>query len=379
MSIRLPRNAQLWLPGLLKHQIDRLSRRTRPEGPIDILFCLADHYEPDFGNPGLDVERERVKAWVQGYPRMASRFADSDGRPPRHTFFYPAEKYTPEHLDALAGLCRDGYGEVEVHLHHDNDTSSALHERLAEFRDTLFHRHGLLRKNKAGEITFGFIHGNWALDNSREDGRWCGVNDELTVLRKLGCYADFTLPAAPDTSQTRTVNSIYYAVDDPARPRSHEYGVAAAVGVAPPPDGLLMIQGPLTFDWQRRIGGVLPGMENGAVDASPAHHLLLDRFRRWVDVGVSVEGRPDWVFIKVHTHGAKEDNAEVLLGEGAERFHADINRHFNDGTHYRLHYVTAWEMAKVVRAAELGCSGSPGEYFLQDEGQSPTDHAPVVA
>ena len=37
---------------------------------------------------------------------------------------------------------------------------------------------------------FGFIHGNWCLDNSRADGRWCGLNNELILLRELGCYAD---------------------------------------------------------------------------------------------------------------------------------------------------------------------------------------------
>jgi hypothetical protein len=234
-----------------------------------------------------------------------------------------------------------------------------LRERLSWFRDVLFQQHGLLRRDRKGRITFGFIHGNWALDNARPDGKWCGVNDELTILNELGCYADFTLPAAPDPSQTRTINRIYYAVDDPRRPRSHEYGPRVRVGGSPPSGGLLIIQGPLTFDWRRRICRVFPGLENGAVDASDAHLPTADRFRSWVDAGISVEGRPEWVFVKVHTHGAPEDNASALLGPLMEQFHADITRTFNDGLAFRLHYVTAYEMACLVKAAEAGLTGNP--------------------
>ena len=69
-------------------------------------------------------------------------------------------------------------------------------------------RHGLLSRDRyTGEVGYGFIHGNWALDNSRPDGRMCGVDNELDVLRETGCYADFTLPSAPSPTQTRKINS----------------------------------------------------------------------------------------------------------------------------------------------------------------------------
>ena len=130
------------------------------------------------------VQRERVERWRRGYPPSIAGLTDSVGRPPRHSFFYPAEEYEPEHLDALAELCRQGLGEVEVHLHHDGDTSENLRATLIEFKEKLYHKHALLAKNATGEITYGFIHGNWALDKSRRDGRCCGVNDELTVRRE---------------------------------------------------------------------------------------------------------------------------------------------------------------------------------------------------
>ena len=356
----LTRNAHLWLPDLLAA---RWRRSVAPsDTPTDILFCIADHFEPAHGAPGLGVERARVRTWLEQLPQLAARFRDADGRPPRHTFFYPAEQYRSEHLDALGFLCEAGLGEVEIHLHHDDDTSEGLHATLREYARRLFVEHGLLTSGPTGMPAYGFIHGNWALDNARPDGRHCGVNDELTVLRETGCFADFTMPAAPDVSQSRTVNRLYYAVDDPARPRSHDRGVEAHVGQEPPPDGLLLVQGPLTLDWRRRTFGVLPGLDVATIDASPGYVPSLRRFRKWVDARIGVSGRPDWVFIKVHTHGAPERNAATLLGPTMAALHEAISREFNDGQRHRLHYVTAREMFNVVRAAEAGECGDPGQY-----------------
>src|SRR5262249_49674898 len=163
------------------------------------------------------------------------RSRDSDGRAPRHTFFYPVEEYEPELMAPLAGLCAAGFGEVEVHLHHDNDTAENLRQTLADFRDTLAEGHGLLGRDRTTrEVTYCFIHGNWALCNARADGRCCGVDNEIAVLRETGCRVDMTMPAAPNETQTPTINSIYYAVNRPG-PCSHNTGTP--VGAAPAPEG----------------------------------------------------------------------------------------------------------------------------------------------
>lgn len=257
-------------------------------------------------------------------------------------------------------MCRAGFGEVEVHLHHDADTPEHLGATLGEFVATLRDRHGLLSRDAAGRVAYAFIHGNWALNNARPDGRWCGVNDEIAILRGTGCYADLTLPAAPDPCQTTTVNSIYYATGDHHRPKGHDRGRRAAVGRTAPADALLMIQGPLALGWKRRGPFVVPRVENGQIDRATVP--TLERFRQWVDVGIAVEGRPEWVFVKIHTHGAPERNADVLLGPATVRFHEAIGRAFNDGSRYRLHYVTAREMANIVKAAEDGATGNPNDY-----------------
>jgi hypothetical protein len=68
------------------------------------------------------------------------------------------------------------------------------------------------------------------------------------------------------------------------------------------------------------------------------------------------------VFVKLHTHGAPERNARTLLGDSMADLHAALGREFNDGRTYRLHYVTAREMANIVAAAEAGERGNAGAF-----------------
>lgn len=351
------RRVFVWLPGYLR----RLARgRPRHAGPLHVIFCFVDHFEPGWGGADVDQQRARVRRWCERYPRLCEGHRDADGRPPRHTFFFPDDEYRPEHLRDLAELCRAGYGEIEVHVHHDRDTADGLRARLRTFVRALDHDHGAVPVAPAtGRPAWAFVHGNWALDNSRPDGRWCGVDDELTVLAGEGCYADFTLPSAPDVTQTRTVNSIYYATDDPARGKSHDRGEPVRVGGAPRGD-LVIVQGPLALNWRRRKHGVLPRIENGEIRAT--NPPLRDRVDLWVRTHVHVAGRPEWVFVKVHTHGAPERETDTLLGPAADAMFRDLETRYNDGRRHVLHYVTARELYNIVKAAEAGLGGDPGRY-----------------
>jgi hypothetical protein len=331
-----------------------------PSGTIDILVCVADHYEPAWLGASLDVQRRRVDEWVEKLPALCDRHRDSDGCGYRHSFFFPAEEYQPDHLDKLAHLCRQGFGDVEVHLHHDRDTAENLRRSLLQFTSTLHERHGLLRKSdETGQIEYAFIHGNWALDNSMPDGSGCGVNDEITVLRDTGCYLDMTFPSAPSPNQPPTINSIYYATDDPRRPNSHAVGVPVRAGAAPVGD-LMLIQGPLTLNWRSRVKGIAPRIENGELtgDNPPTP----ERADLWIRQGIHVANQPNWVFVKLHTHGAQESNAGVMFGAEFDRTLSHLERRYNDGVRYRLHYVTAREMYLIAKAAEAGCTGNAGRF-----------------
>jgi hypothetical protein len=352
-SIRA-RNLDRWLLPYLQQQLS--SRRRAPGQPVRVLLAIADHFEPHNGEVDDARARSRVDRWAQEYPKLFGHFRDSDGQPPRHTFYYPLEQYDRSEMAALTELCRDGFGEVEVHLHHDNDTSANLRQRLIEYRDMLAQRHlQLARHRRTGELTYGFVHGNWALANCRADGRWCGVDDELDILKETGCYADFTFPSAPERTQPRRINKIYYAnckghPQDPSDP-----SLETSRGETPS-NGLMLIPGPLTLDWRRRKWGLLPRIENACVQSSQPP--TLDRLHLWINAGVCLANRPDWLFVKLHTHGAPERNQAIVLGEPMVQFHRALAVHARQHPEFSFHYVTTREMYNLARAAEAGWTGS---------------------
>lgn len=351
------RNIQTWLWSFIRQDW----RAPAPEGVTrHVMFCFVDHYEPMWKQPDYETECRRVERWRQDYPKLCEGLKDADGRSPIHTFFYPEEEYRPEHLDKLVELCRMGLGEIDIHLHHDKDTEAGLREKLRRFTRTLVERHDALPIDPAtGQVRWSFIHGNWALDNCHPTGYGCGVNNELIVLREEGCYADYTLPAAPDPCQTSTINQIYYATDDPHRSKSHDTGERVKVGGQPVGD-LMLIQGPLGFMWRNRKFGLIPRIENADIRTSSPP--TPERVDKWIETGIHVQGKPEWIFVKIHTHGTQERDMDTLLGPSMRRAYEHLQAKYNDGKNWQLHYTSAREMYNIVKAAERNLPGDPGQY-----------------
>lgn len=349
------KNLHTWLGGYARDLVRR-ARAPRVEGPRHLLFALCDHYEPLWGDASAGVGEARVRAWRQGYPRVVEGFRDADGRAPRHSFFFPGEQYAPEYLDSLAELTAEGYGEVELHLHHDGDTSATVREKIEDSLQA-FAAHGHFSRDPDGRVRYAFIHGDWALANARKSGRNCGVDDELEVLFDTGCYADFTFPSAPDSCQPNVVNLVFWPMGDLSQRRPYDHFEGARVGVFRD-DRVLMFCGPLAP--ARRPGRLAVRIESGALTGvdppSPA------RIRSWVSQNIHIAGRPEWVFVKVYTHGAPEETADSLLGEGGRALHSELTGRYNDGRDWVLHYVTAREMYNVARAALDGRTGDPCQY-----------------
>ena len=107
------RHLDRWLGSYLLMGWRRRGRVRTKE--IHLLLCIADHYEPGNGGASEHQADERVHSWLRNYPAVLGGFRDCDGRPPQHTFFYPIEQYNAAHVAALAALCHQGFGEVEVH------------------------------------------------------------------------------------------------------------------------------------------------------------------------------------------------------------------------------------------------------------------------
>lgn len=339
------RKIQNWV---IPYFIRSIKQSFSPVGPKHVFLCICDHFEPLWNQADQQKGLERVKNWCQKYPEIAKKHQDSDGKIPKYTFFYPIEEYKPEYMELLANLCHQGYGEVEIHLHHDNDTAENLRKQLIDFKTLLADKYKLLSRDKdTNEIKYGFIHGNWALDNSRPDGRWCGVNNELQILEETGCYADFTMPSAPDITQTSTINSIYYAIDDPNTPKSHNFGTLAMKGKSQ--KGLLMVQGPLMLNRKNRKWGIVPKIENGSLSYDV--HITLDRVKLWVKANIHIQNAPEFVFIKLYTHGCQERNMDYLLNGGLNELFSQFNE-YCQSNEMKLSYVSSREMFNIIKAVE---------------------------
>ncbi|WP_193408708.1 hypothetical protein [Thalassotalea crassostreae] len=357
-AIIVKKNLHLWLPHYLKRKL--LVKKTTQQ-PVHLMFCFVDHFEPQWGKDiSIEQERKRVDDWHINYPKVATKYKDADGVHPIHSFFYPEEEYRFEHLDKIADLCCQGLGEIEVHLHHHNDTEENLTQTLLSFTQTLHNDHGAFTYDDEGKkLQYAFIHGNWCLNNSRPDGTMCGVNNELVILKDTGCFVDMTFPSAPSDTQPALANEIYYATDIIGQPKSHDRGTPVAVNKTESGD-LMLITGPLGLNWKHRKKGVFPQIENadvrGSMPATP------ERVDLWVDSAIHVKGKPEWRFIKIHTHGTQEESQEALLGKSFEDMCQYLQQHYNDGEKFVLHYVSAREMYNIVKAAENNEQGSPNEY-----------------
>jgi hypothetical protein len=353
-----------WLPNYLWQRV----ARQRPPDRTHVIFALADHFEPAIvpedgaaRAPYAEQER-RLENWCQEYPRRFTNYRDAEGQPFVHTYFYPAEQYDQRLISRLAEHCHAGWGEIEIHLHHGvgaPDSAENTRRQLVEFRDRLAGEHGCLSYwGKSAQPAYAFVHGNFALANSN-NGMACGVDNEMQVLAETGCYGDFTLPAgAFHQAQTGKINSIYEC-DLPLTERApHRKGRDVARGRVPQVFPVV-VQGPLMLDFDARNGSRRWRIDNAALTGpNPAS---LHRLRLWKRAAIAVEGRPDWLFIKLHCHGMDPRHEGATLGTAMQEF----LRKLVDGAEERketLHFVSAREMVNIILAACDGKEGNPGEY-----------------
>lgn len=354
-----------WMPALCWQ---RLARRPQAAGPRHLIVALADHFEPSIvpdapagTYASMNEQERRLEDWCRAYPAAAGTYRDADGYPLRHTYFFPAEQYEKALVGQLAEHCQAGWGEIEIHLHHGihaPDTPENTRKALVEFRDTLA-AHGCLSTWEGqGSPRYAFVHGNWALANS-SGGRFCGVDEEMQILADTGCYADFTLPSAPDRAQTAKINSLYECALPLDRRAPHRRGRDLRRG-RPPRTFPLIVQGPLAIHaTRRRDRWPAPRIENG--ELTGACPPTLERLRLWQRAAITVKGRPDWVFIKLHCHGMDPRDTPALLGGPTQQFLQALIEDARRSGHF-VHFVTAREMTNILLAACDGREGSPGAF-----------------
>jgi hypothetical protein len=319
------------------------------KGPTHLLVMFADHFEP---NRQVSTTDE----WMRRYTAMASRHRDVSGRPPQHTWFYPAEQWEEPIMRILLDGVRRGFGEVEFHFHHDYDTVESLRPRLESALDQF----ATLGFNRTvdGQTRFAFVHGNFGLDNSNGP-YYCGVPNEIALLRELGAFADFSFPSIYLDSQPPFVNDIV-AVRDDDRPKSYAAPLPLSLLRRGEAD-MMMFEGPLIFAPTWNMRRLFLELDDG--DVHPSMPASPKRIPRWVRANVHVPQRPEWVFIKLFAHGAESpEDIEAVTGDDFDETLSYLEQHYNDGENYVLHYVTAREAYNIAMAAVDGQSGNPESY-----------------
>jgi hypothetical protein len=331
-----------------------------------LIFIIANHFEPSWKAKGFhdaETQMRRMDDWYKMARATGEAVKDSDGTKFRHTNFYPAEQYDARILDKMAEMQAEGLGETEIHLHHGveaPDTAENLRGILSEFRDILAEKHkALSRWNGKGKPMYAFVHGNLALANSC-GGKFCGVDEEMQILQETGCYADFTLPSAPDETQVPVINQIYECALPLSEKIPHRKGRRLEV-FGKTPQLPLIFQGPLVFNWTRRIRGIpVPRIEDGALVHNQPMNLA--RLRRWISANVTVAGKSEWIFIKLYCHGFFDHDQSACIGEDARRFFSEIIENGERTGDYTVHFATAREAFNIALAAVEGRTGTPNDF-----------------
>lgn len=336
--------------------------------PVHVMFCFVDHWEASIYGKVWDNRIFEPEAahladhWLKDYRQMAAIHHDADGRRPQHTWF--TYQLAAGALKRIAKCAFLGLGEQEIHIHHGTRDDRTRDNRLdfikqtSAWIDTLQTVGACLTAEVKPRSYFGFIHGNWALDNSRVvDGmrELCGVNNELSVLLALGCYGDFTFPSG-GTMQPKLLNKIFVSRDSDVPKSYDDPKMIRELKAGGPPirkNEFMIFEGP---------------GENGIMsNVDEFNPPTLDMMETWVDENVHVPGRDNWIFVKLYTHSAQNlasgpMGRENLVGGTADRFYDDIERVYNDGKNFKLHYVTSREAYNIVRAAVDGKDGDPNLY-----------------
>jgi hypothetical protein len=157
----------------------------------------------------------------------------------------------------------------------------------------------------------------------------------------------------------RRINAIYtcgYPLDEQ---KPHRSGPDVVTGKAPALP--IIFEGPLVFDWTRRIRSVpVPRLDDGALAQN--YPLSIERFNRWRSARISVAGRPDWVFVKLYSHGFFDWDQDAMIGAQMRRFMSEVLAASEKTREFSVYFASAREAFNMVMAAVDGRSGSPGQY-----------------
>ena len=327
---RLERWLGRWATQAVGQRLRRVAEnRTLGSRPRHLLFAFCDHYEPLWGRRvGRDRRRARARAGIEGYPQLGAAVSRRRRPPPAPLVLLSRASSTARRTSTRSAVWRAaGFGEVELHLHHDGDTAERAARTLARVSRQRTRSTAIFRAARTAGCATPFIHGNWCLANARRDGRWCGVDDELRCCsRPAATPTSRSRPRPTSPSPASSTRSTGRTAISVARGRTNEdVGPRRRAHARPHPDD----RGPARADSARRWARACASRTRRSPRTIRRRRSAL---RTWVAQDIHVAGRPEWVFVKVHTHGAPEPQAADAARRGRSRAASRAHARYNDGS-----------------------------------------------
>lgn len=341
-ALIVKKNHHYWLPAFFETYLQGVSPFQLQDKITDVMVVIADHHEVKI----KDKTNASTKKWLDQYLQVTEGISDSFGNPVQYSWFYPYDHKNSYSVIELNKAVYAGRGEIEFHWHHSHPDSASFEQELKEAVDW-FGAHGAMVEEHGGPSRFAFIHGNWSLDNARGE-RYCGVDNEIELLSRYGGYMDMTFYCCSE-AQPSMAASLYYVKDDP-EPKSYDVGEPVELGREN--DDFLIFTGPLGFNWSELK------FEYGSLEAWDSRNWK-KRIPLWVNGSPYIEGKPEWRFLKLYTHGAQ--SSDLILDEDFRTMLTEVKR-YTESEEINLHYVTAREAYNILKAAEAEKVGTPQEF-----------------
>lgn len=200
-----------WIKGL--RRFATLTRGRRFGGRLSLFYTPLIVNAPRLRRGLLHVARTILQGCRStGFLTSMAALHETGGRL-RDRSELVFEQYSADHIDLCTENIRPLETDLEhqfhVHLHHEGWTASdcvhpylrdwidsdGSHTRDSRSIDSYLATCRVVMEAELGRAfdRWGFIHGMWALNGSNPS--YCRIEDELAILKRHGCYGDFTFPA----------------------------------------------------------------------------------------------------------------------------------------------------------------------------------------
>ena len=339
-----------------------------------IVHTHADHFEP-YRNDGSGqmIGAKHVEAWVKKIRRRPHGLAATPFFSSHAHYVIPnsevenriAKGQLVEHEGDLVAFChssrvdeekrilecfREHTVDMEIHIHHEHWTSGPTTgipcDQEGDGKRLDFYLKLLLEHYRKAGFDFSikpwaFVHGCWALNAS--DRTICNITNEIEILMKHGCRADFSFPAGRPWCDPKVKEPFTILPTNAERCYDHADMSSAILADSFSPDRFLI--------WSSQVPS-----EKLSLDL-PLKHGPDRVLRTWLQDGyISPKGT---LFIKTHCHSLNhaywpswEDESTPLLNPDIIDMFEQLDRVANqEGVD--VWHVTVSEMINLLKGDAL--------------------------